>query len=60
MFPELFQKGHFVKLSHPVKIGLNKKLLSEQNTIQAFNIDAQGFRKTRNENPLTQEIGVTS
>jgi len=29
-------------------------------TIQNFTIDAQGFRKTRNKNPPTQEIGVTS
>ena len=28
--------------------------------IQNFNIDAQGFRKTKNENPPTQEIGVTN
>ena len=33
------------------QIDLNKKLDPKQNTIQAFNIDAQGFRKTRNENP---------
>ena len=46
--------------SHPVKIDLNKKFDSKQKTIQAFNIDAQGFRKTRNENPPIQEIGVTS
>jgi len=29
-------------------------------TIQNFTIDAQGFRKTKNENPLTWEMGVTS
>ena len=45
---------------HPAKIDLNKKWLQKQNTIQNFNIDAQGFRKTRNENPPTWEIGVTS
>ena len=44
---------------HPVKIDLDKKLDSKQKTIQTFNIDAQGFRKTRNENPPTQETGVT-
>ena len=29
-------------------------------TIQAFNIDDYGFRKTRNENPSTWEKVVTS
>ena len=47
-------------VAHPVKIDLNKKLDSKEKTIQTFNIDAKGFRKTRNENPLTPEIGVTS
>ena len=46
--------------SHPAKIELNKKWLLKQKTIQNFIIDAQGFRKTRNENPPTREIGVTS
>ena len=46
--------------STPRKIDLNKKWLPKQKTIQNFNIDAQGFRKTRNENPPMQEIGVTS
>ena len=46
--------------SQPVKIDLNKKLLPKQKTIQTFNFDAQGFRKTRNENPPKQEIRVTS
>ena len=32
----------------------------KQKTSQAFNIDAKGFRKTRNENPPTWEKGVTS
>ena len=45
---------------HPVKIDLNKKWLPKQKTIQNFNIDGQEFRETRNENPPTQEIGVTS
>ena len=48
------------KVSHPAKIDLDKKWLPKQKTIQNFNIDAQGLRKTRNENPLTLEIGVTS
>ena len=47
-------------MPHPAKIDLNKKWLPKQKTIQNFNIDAQGFRKTRNENPLRWEIGVTS
>ena len=46
--------------AHPAKIDLNKKWLPKQKTIQNFNIDALGFRKTRNENPPTQEIGLTS
>ena len=33
--------------SHPAKIDLNKKWLPKQKTIQNFNIDALGFRKTR-------------
>ena len=45
---------------HPVKRDLNKKLDSKQKTIQNFTIDAQGFRKTKNENPPTWEIEVTS
>ena len=44
----------------PTQIDLNKKSLPKQETIQNFNIDAQGFRITRNENPPTQEIGVTN
>ena len=51
---------HEVHLSHPAKIDLNKKWLPKQKTIQNCNIDAQGFRKTSNENPPMQEIGVTS
>ena len=48
------------KGTQPTKIDLNKKWLPKQKTIQNFNIDAQEFRKTRNENPPTWEIGVTS
>ena len=43
-----------------VKLDLNKKLDPKKKTMQTFNIDAQGFRKTRNKNHLMQEIGVTS
>ena len=32
--------------SQPVKVFLNKKLDSMQKTTQAFNLDAQGFKKT--------------
>ena len=46
--------------SQPAKLDLNKKSLPKKKTIQNFTINAQGFRKTRNENPLMWEIGVTS
>ena len=46
--------------SQPAKIDLNKKSFPKQKTIQNFTIDAQGFRKTKNENPSTWEMGVTS
>ena len=46
--------------SHPAKIDLNRKWLPKQKTIQNFFIDAQVFRKTRNENPPKQKIGATS
>ena len=46
--------------SHPIKVGLKEKLDPMQRTIQTFNIDSQGFRKKRNENRPTREIGVTS
>ena len=59
-----FALSHWTKLiltyTQPVKIDLNKNLDPKQNTMQTFIIDAQGFRKTRNENPPMQEIGVTS
>ena len=45
---------------HRAKIDLNKKWLPKKKTVQNFNIDVKGFRKARNENPPTQEIGVTS
>ena len=43
-----------------VKIDLNEKLDPKQKIIQTFDIDAQGFRKTRNGNPPTQDIEITS
>ena len=51
---------HVVKLTQPVKTDLNKRSFPKQKNFQNFNIDARGFRKTKNENPLTLEIGVTS
>ena len=36
-------------ISQHVKVDLNKKLDPKQKIIQTFNIDAQGFRKTKNE-----------
>ena len=49
-----------IRASQPVKIDLNKRSLPKQKAIQNFIIDAQGFRKTKNENPPTWEMGVTS
>ena len=49
-----------MKIPSFAKIELNKNWLPKQKTIQKFNIDAQGFRKTINENPPMWEIGVTS
>ena len=46
--------------SQPAKVDLNKKSFPKQKTIQNFTIDAQGFRKTKNQNPPTSEMGVTS
>ena len=46
--------------AQPAKVDLNKKSFLKQKTIQNFTIDAQGFRKTRNENPSMWEIGITS
>ena len=47
-------------LTRHVKIDLNEKLDPKQNAIQKFNIDSHRFRKIKNENPLTWEMGVTS
>ena len=46
--------------THHAKTDLNKKYGAIHQTLIKFNIDAQGFRKTKSENPPTQEIGVTS
>ena len=45
---------------HPAKINSNRKWLPKQETIQNFNIDAQGAEKKRNEKPPMWEIGVTN
>ena len=52
--------AQIMNVSHPAKIDLNKKWLPKQKTNQNFDSDAQGFRKTRNENPPMREIGVAS
>ena len=52
--------GRHGPLPQPAKVDLNKKSFPKQKTIQNFTIDAQGFRKTKNENPPTWEMGVTS
>ena len=50
----------FFNFPQPAKVDLNKKSFPKQKTIQNFTIDAQGFRRTKNENPPTWEMGVTS
>ena len=45
---------------HNTQTDLNKKSGELHQTLISFNIDAQGFRKTKNENPQTQELEVTS
>ena len=47
-------------MSQPAKLDLNKKSFPRQKTTQNFNIDAQGFRKTKNENPPTWEMEAAS
>ena len=49
-----------INYAQPVKLDLNKKSSPKQKTIQNFTIDAQGFRKTKNEDPPTWGMGVTS
>ena len=46
--------------SHHAKTDLNKKSGAMHQTLIFFNIDAQGFRKTKNEYPRTREMGVAS
>ena len=53
-------KTNYNYVSQHVKVDLNKKLDPKEKTIQAFNIDVKGFRKTRIENPPTWEKGVAS
>ena len=57
---------HKIYWANDTKEKFNKKVqlsyinTTLQKTIQNFTIDAQGFRKTKNENPPTLEMGVTS
>ena len=48
------------RIAQPAKLDLNKKSFLKQKTIQNFTIDAQGYRKPKNKNPPTWEMGVTS
>ena len=47
----ILKNGMYV--SHYAKIGLNKMSGAMHQTLIFFNIDAQGFRETKNENPPT-------
>ena len=47
-------------MTQHAKVDLDKKLDPKQKTIQTSVIDAQGFRKAKNENPPTWEMGVAS
>ena len=60
-FHDSWEKEELLKPTkpQPVKIDLNKKLDPKQKTIQPPHTAAQGFRKARNVNPPTREIGVT-
>ena len=51
---------HECGASHHGQMDLNKKSGTMHQTLISFNIDAQGFRKRKNENPSTWEMGVTS
>ena len=46
--------------THSNRIDLSKKWDPKQKTIQAFDIDALEFRKTRNKNAPMQNTEVTS
>ena len=59
-YPRSLLKTTSPSPAQPVKIDLDKKLDPKQKNIQTCNIDAQGFKKTRNENPPTWEIGIIS
>ena len=56
----LFLNNDWMVATQPAKLGLNKKSFPKQKSIQNFTIDAQGFRKTKIENPPTWEIELTS
>ena len=51
---------HECGASHIGQMDLNKKSGTIHQTLIFFTIDTQGSRKTKNKNPPTQEIGVTS
>ena len=51
---------HLQTKAQPAKLDLNKESFPKQKTNQNFTNDAQGFRKTKNENSPTWEMGVTS
>ena len=58
---DFFFSSLWDKILHtPTKQIWIKSGYQSKKTIQNFNIDALGFRKTRNENPPTPEIGFTS
>ena len=42
-----------IRMVHYAKTDLNKKSGAMHPTLISFNVDAQGFRKTKNENPPT-------
>ena len=50
----------FKRDSHHAQTDLNKKFGAIHQTLISFNIDSQEFRKTKNENPPSQEIEVNS
>ena len=52
---EVFFSADYGILPHYAQMDLNKKSGAMYQTLISFNIDAQGIRKTKNENPPTQE-----
>ena len=58
MGPSARDGNRFTHFTQPAKTDLIKKSLPKQKTIQNFTIDAQGFRKTKDENPPIWEMEV--